>query len=115
MLAGADPGYEVYRPLLWFNTAMGFAYLAAAVAVWRHLRRGRVAALAIFGVNLLVLVAIATLLAAGQAVAITSVGAMTLRTGFWLIVALVMGLRPTPGGAPSAVKVKRVRSGSASG
>ena len=90
VLLGADPGYIVFRPLLIYNTAMGFAYIAAGVMVWRSLVRGRQAAAAIFVLNLLVLAAIGTLYATGGAVAIESVHAMTLRSVVWLV--LFVGL-----------------------
>lgn len=84
VLAGADPGYVVFRPLLVFNFAMGFVYVAAGVAALRSAALGKRAAGAIFALNLLVLVAIAVLYAAGAAVAIDSVRAMSLRTAVWL-------------------------------
>ena len=90
VLLGADPGYVVYRPLLLFNTAMGVAYVIAAALAWRDLRQGRDAALAIFGLNLAALAWIGWLHAQGAAVATTSVGAMSLRTGFWLAVAVAL-------------------------
>lgn len=90
VLLGADPGYVVAWPLLVFNTVMGFAYVAAGATAWRNPRRGAQAAAAIFGVNLLVLGAVASLYAAGGAVAIESVRAMLLRTGVWLV--LLLGL-----------------------
>lgn len=90
VLLGADPGYIVFRPLLIYNTAMGFAYIAAGVMAWRSLVRGRQAAAAIFVLNLLVLAAIGTLYATGGAVAIESVHAMTLRSVVWLV--LFVGL-----------------------
>lgn len=90
VLLGANPGYIVFRPLLIYNTFMGFAYIAAGVTAWRSLVRGRKAAAAIFVLNLLVLAAIGALYATGGAVAIDSVRAMTLRTVVWL--ALFVGL-----------------------
>ena len=90
VLTGADPGYVVFRPLLLFNTAMGFAYIGAGVVAWRDLVRGRFAAAAIFGLNLGVLGAIGYLYSTGGAVAVDSLRAMTLRTGIWL--ALWLGL-----------------------
>lgn len=84
VLAGADPGYVVFLPLLVFNFAMGFAYVAAGVAALRSAALGRRAAGAIFALNLLVLVAIAVLYAAGAAVAVESLGAMSFRTAVWL-------------------------------
>jgi hypothetical protein len=90
VLMGSDPGYVVYRPLLVFNTAMGFAYVAVGVLMWRRPERGARAALAIFVVNLVVFVAIGVLYASGGPVAVDSVRAMTLRAGVWL--ALWLGL-----------------------
>lgn len=90
VLAGADPGYVVFRPLLWFNTVMGVAYLAAAFAIWRDAALGRRAALAIFALNLVVLAAVTVLHVSGAAVAATSLDAMSLRTGFWLALWLAL-------------------------
>ena len=85
VLAGSDPGYIVFRPLLIFNTAMGFAYLAAGIIAWRSIDRGKVAAAAIFIANLLVLGTVAYLYTAGNAVAGQSVGAMAFRTVVWFL------------------------------
>ena len=90
VLAGADPGYVVFRPLLVFNTAMGLAYLAAGVITLRSVERGKVAAAAIFLLNLFVLGGIGLLYATGSAIAIESLHAMTLRTVVWLV--LFLGL-----------------------
>ncbi|MBX3589323.1 MAG: hypothetical protein KF755_00320 [Burkholderiaceae bacterium] len=90
VLAGADPGYVVFRPLLFYNVAMGVAYVAAGVLAWRNLARGKRAAAAIFVLNLVVLAAIAWLYSSGGAVAIESVRAMILRTAVWLL--LFLGL-----------------------
>jgi protein-S-isoprenylcysteine O-methyltransferase Ste14 len=90
VLAGSDPGYVVFRPLLIYNTAMGMVYVAAGAMAWRNLERGKDAAAAIFVLNLLVLGAMSYLYAAGSAVAIESLGAMTLRTVVWLL--LLFGL-----------------------
>jgi hypothetical protein len=84
VLSGADPGYVVFRPLLVFNTAMGIAYLAAALAIWQSLRLGTAAAAAIAVLNLVFLIAICGLYLAGRSVAIDSVWAMTLRAAVWL-------------------------------
>lgn len=88
VLAGADPGYVVYRPLLVFNTVMGLAYLAAGVVALRSAERGVRAAAAIFALNLLVLAIIAYLHSSGSAVAIDSVRAMSFRTAVWLVLFL---------------------------
>ena len=85
VLLGSDPGYEVFRPLLVYNTAMGVAYLAAGIAIWRSVNAGRYAAGVIFLLNLLVLVGIVVLYRSGGAVAVDSLRAMTLRTVVWLV------------------------------
>lgn len=90
VFTGSDPGYIVFRPLLMYNTAMGIAYVAAGIITWRNLDRGKYAAAAIFVLNFLVLAAIGFLYAAGGAVGIESLRAMTLRTVVWF--ALFLGL-----------------------
>jgi hypothetical protein len=90
VLAGSDPGYIVFRPLLIYNTAMGLAYVAAGIIAWRSLDRGKYAAATIFVLNFFVLSAIGSLHAAGSAVAIESLRAMTFRTVVWFV--LLLGL-----------------------
>jgi hypothetical protein len=90
VLAGSDPGYIVFRPLLIYNTAMGLAYVVAGVIAWRSFDRGKYAAATIFVLNFLVLGAIGYLYATGSAVAIDSLRAMILRTVVWLV--LFLGL-----------------------
>lgn len=90
VLAGTDPGYVVFLPLLIYNTAMGFLYVVAGGIGWRNIHRGKQAAAAIFLLNLLVLGAIGYLYTAGHAVALDSLRAMVLRTVVWL--ALFLGL-----------------------
>lgn len=90
VLAGADPGYVVFRPLLIYNATMGLAYVAAGIAMLWSLERGRFAAATIFLLNLIVLAGIGYMYAKGHAVAFDSVRAMTLRTVVWL--ALFIGL-----------------------
>ena len=90
VLAGSNPGYIVFRPLLIYNTAMGIAYMAAGVIAWRNLHRGKYAAGTIFVLNLLVLEATGYLYATGSAVAIESVRAMMFRTVVWLVLFLGM-------------------------
>ena len=88
VLMGSDPGYQVFRPLLIFNTAMGLAYMAAGAAVWRNANTGRNAAAAVFFLNLVVLAGIFVIDRSGEVVAAESRNAMTLRTGVWLILLL---------------------------
>ncbi len=86
VLAGTNPGYVVFLPLLIYNTLMGFAYVGVGTVSWRNLNLGRNGAFVIFGLNLIVLAAIGIAYAAGEAVAKDSLGAMTLRTVVWLVV-----------------------------
>lgn len=88
VLLGSDPGYEVFRPLLFYNTAMGVAYIAAGVTVWCSVNAGRYAAGVIFLLNLLVLAGILMVYRSGGAVAVDSLRAMTLRTVVWLVLFL---------------------------
>ena len=90
VLAGADPGYTVFQPLLIYNAAMGMVYLAAGVIAWRSLDRGKYVAGTIFVLNFLVLGTIGYLYATGTAVAIDSLRAMAFRTVVWLV--LFLGL-----------------------
>lgn len=83
VLAGADPGFVVFRPLLLFNTAMGVVYVLAALQTWRDHRRGRAWARAITLLNLLVLFAITAAYAVGSGVAAQSLAAMSFRTLAW--------------------------------
>lgn len=90
VLAGADPGYVVWRPLLIYNTMMGVAYVTAGITMWRGVERGIRAAAAIAVLNLLVLGLIGYLYATGSAIAVDSLRAMTFRALVWL--ALYLGL-----------------------
>ncbi len=89
VLLGSDPGYVVFRPLLIYNTIMGVAYLAAGITIWRSLILGKYAAGTIFLLNILVLLGITLIYRNGGAVAVDSLGAMTLRTVVWLLLFLV--------------------------
>ena len=90
VLAGRDPGYVVYRPLLLFNTVMGLAYVAAGVLAWRRSVGGRNAAAVILVLNVLVLARVIYLYRTGSAVAVDSVRAMSFRSGAWLMLLLAL-------------------------
>ncbi len=90
VLGGSDPGYVVYRPLLIYNTTMGAAYLAAGIITLRSLKRGKLAAAAVFVLNLLVFAFIGYVYVTSDSVAIESIRAMTLRTSVWLVLFLVL-------------------------
>ena len=90
VLAGRDPGYVVYRPLLLFNVVMGLAYIVAGVLAWRRALSGRNAAAVIVVLNVLVLVGVIYLYRTGAAVAVDSVRAMSFRSGAWLMLLLAL-------------------------
>jgi hypothetical protein len=90
VLAGYDPGYIVFRPLLIYNTAMGIVYITAGIIAWHNPKQGKYAATIIFVLNSLALAAVYYLYAKGSAIAVDSLRAMTLRTVVWL--ALFVGL-----------------------
>lgn len=90
VLSGSDPGYKVFLPLLIYNAAMGVVYIAAGVATWHNLNRGKYAAASIFILNFLVLGITSYLYLTGTSVAVESVGAMIFRTVLWF--ALYVGM-----------------------
>jgi hypothetical protein len=91
VLLGYDPGYIVFRPLLIFNTAMGFVYIAAGIIAWHSIKQGMYGAATIFVLNLVVLATIYFLYIEGDSIAINSVRAMTLRAGVWLVLFVGLG------------------------
>ena len=95
VLAGSDPGYIVFKPLLIYNTVMGLAYVVTGIIAWRNFYRGKYAAAAIFILNFIVLGAIGYLYLSGNGVAINSVHAMILRTVIWFFLFIgFVWLRP---------------------
>ncbi|MDZ7805582.1 MAG: hypothetical protein U5K71_00530 [Gracilimonas sp.] len=83
---GSDPGYYVFLPLLIFNHIMGTVYLVAGYQIWKNKQKGKIAALAIFLINLLVLVVIGIIYIVNTGVATDSLGAMSFRTAIWLLI-----------------------------
>lgn len=90
VLLGADPGYTVFRPLLWFNTTMGLAYVVVGILAWRDSRLGLYGAATIALLNLTVLCAITYFYTPSGAIASTSLQAMTFRTAVWVALFLVL-------------------------
>lgn len=86
VLAGTNPGYVVFLPLLIYNTVMGFVYVWVGTISWRSLNLGKNGAFAIFVLNFIVLAAIGIAYTSGGEVAIDSLRAMTLRTVVWLAI-----------------------------
>lgn len=73
--------------VLWFNFLAGFAYLAAAAGLWRWSRWAIAAAWAIGLSTLAVFAAFGVTAALGTPFELRTVGAMILRSGFWLGIA----------------------------
>ncbi|MBE0506402.1 MAG: hypothetical protein IBX50_06725 [Marinospirillum sp.] len=86
VLAGVNPSYEVFTPLLVYNLLMGFVYIAVGVVGWFSLERGKQGALAILVLNLLVLVAVVVVYRLNAGIAVESLAAMALRTFVWLVI-----------------------------
>ncbi len=69
--------------VVWFNFIAGFAYVAAAIGLWRARRWGAWTAIAIAGATALVFALFGLHVAAGGAFEMRTVWAMTLRTILW--------------------------------
>lgn len=76
--------------VLWFNFLAGVAYLAAALALWRNCRWALPLAATLAGGTALVALGLGWHIAQGGAYEYRTLGAMTLRLGFWLAVVLVL-------------------------
>lgn len=85
------PDHAIVRPLLYFNTLMGFVYIAAALRIRRDAAAGRVIAGVIALVNAVAWAALIAFAAAGGAVATDSMIAMAIRTVLWGSIWVVLG------------------------
>ena len=74
--------------VLWFNFLAGFAYVAAGVGLWRWRRWAVWLARGIAAATALVFVAFGVHIALGGAFEPRTVAAMTLRTAFWVAIAV---------------------------
>jgi hypothetical protein len=88
--------------VLWFNFVAGFAYVAAAVGLFRGKRWAAVLAAAIAVATLAVFAAFGLRVLLGGSFEVRTVGAMALRSAFWLGIAIascrVLGCRLLPAG-----------------
>lgn len=73
--------------VVWFNFLAGFAYIAAAVGLWRWERWAARTAAAVAVLTVLVFVAFGLHVLSGGAFEMRTVGAMTLRLGVWTAIA----------------------------
>lgn len=80
VLLGANPGYSVYLPLLYFNTIMGAAYVLVGVISLKRQRAGIQGAAIICALNIGVLGTLLYLYETNGSIAETSVQAMMFRT-----------------------------------
>lgn len=84
--------------VLWFNFLAGFAYVAAGVGLWQRRRWGWLLAVGILLATLAVAAAFAVHALQGGAYEMRTVGALGLRSLFWLgIVAAARDLRRAAG------------------
>jgi hypothetical protein len=97
VLAGVDPGYVVFLPLVRYNTAMGAAYVVTGVIALRGAGGAALAASTIAFLNVVVCVAIIYLrTVAPDIVAAESVAAMILRAAVWLVFWIGLSIRLAP-------------------
>jgi hypothetical protein len=83
--AAAAGSYVPY--IVWFNFLAGFAYVAAAIGLWRRRPWAAGMALALALLTALFFAALGGHIAAGAAYEMRTVIAMAVRTGFWLAIA----------------------------
>ena len=76
--------------VLWFNFLAGFAYVFAALALFYHAKWAPIAAWIIGLATLLVFAILIVLATRGTPFEWRTIGAMALRSGFWLIIAIAL-------------------------
>ena len=86
LFGGVDMG-QVVPFVLWFNFLAGFVYVLAGVGLWLGSARGRWLALALAVATVLVFLAFLWHVWQGGAHESRTMAAMTLRSGFWMVVA----------------------------
>jgi hypothetical protein len=96
---GAAAAGDYVSYVIWFNFLAGFAYVAAAIGLWRARRWGAWTAIAIAGATALMFAMFGIHVAAGGAFEMRTVWAMTLRTVLWTAIAALawrIGCRDEP-------------------
>lgn len=107
VLLGVDPGYVVYKPLVWFNTVMGGAYLIAGVLAFRSPTLGAFGAAVICVLNLVVLGTLGILYSPNGGIAEMSLKAMAFRSAVWLVILVVL-VWSVPRGYSSSTPLKKL-------
>ncbi len=80
---------DVVPYVLWFNFLAGFAYVLSGIGLFRSKRWAAQLAVLIAAASALVLAALAIHVATGGAFEMRTVGAMILRTGVWIVIAVL--------------------------
>jgi hypothetical protein len=81
----SDPGYVVFKPLLIYNTFMGFVYAITGWFIWKKPEKGLLMTKFVASLNLIVWIIIAALFGLSEGwIAVESLHAMTFRTVIWL-------------------------------
>ena len=86
LFGGVDMG-QVVPFVLWFNFLAGFVYVLAGIGLWLGSARGRWLALALAVATVLVFLLFLWHVWQGGAHEPRTMAAMTLRSGFWVVVA----------------------------
>jgi len=76
--------------VLWFNFLAGFAYIAGGIMLWLRHPIARLIAWALALATLAVFGAFLITIALGTPFEMRTIGAMTLRSGFWLAIATAL-------------------------
>lgn len=80
---------DIVPYVLWFNFLAGFAYILAGIGLFRSKRWAAQLAVLIAVASGLVLAALGVHVATGGAFEMRTVGAMVLRTGVWIVIAVL--------------------------
>ena len=75
--------------VVWFNFLAGFAYVVAGIGLYRSRRWAALLAVLIAAASVLVLIALGIRIATGGVHEARTIAAMVLRTGVWIVIALL--------------------------
>jgi len=88
LFSGAEAG--AYVPfVLWFNFLAGFIYIITGVGLWLHKRWATLLSVLLAVATAMVFAAFGIHVANGGAYEMRTVWAMTLRTSFWAVIAIL--------------------------